>query len=389
MNRFEPNWFSYVSLRKFYPMKTLFLSLVLFSYSFFSAQIAPRKVQLVILFDTSNSMDGLLNQAKAKIWAIVNEVSSLRYQGTIPQLEIAMYDYGNQSLNIKDNYVRQQLNFTKDLDLVSEKLFGLTTNGGDEFCGAVIQKSLSDLSWSANNGDLKLIYIAGNEPFNQGPISYKEACALAKTKGVLVSTIFCGPYDEGVRTFWQDGATCSGGDFFNINSDQALSYMATPYDSLIQSNNLKLNGTYVSYGVDGVDKKNKQVRQDENAKTLNNAVMVERAVAKGSTNYWNGAWDLIDAAAADSTFISKLEEKDKTDELKGKTAEEIKTIVAEKTKEREQIQQEIATLNVKRVAYIEAESKKNQVKTDDFGTAVAKSLRKNAVLLGFDNATEK
>jgi len=370
-------------------MKTLFLSIVLFSYSFFSAQIAPRKVQLVILFDTSNSMDGLLNQAKAKIWAIVNEVSSLRYQGTIPQLEIAMYDYGNQSLNIKDNYVRQQLNFTKDLDLVSEKLFGLTTNGGDEFCGAVIQKSLSDLSWSANNGDLKLIYIAGNEPFNQGPISYKEACALAKTKGVLVSTIFCGPYDEGVRTFWQDGATCSGGDFFNINSDQALSYMATPYDSLIQSNNLKLNGTYVSYGVDGVDKKNKQVRQDENAKTLNNAVMVERAVAKGSTNYWNGAWDLIDAAAADSTFISKLEEKDKTDELKGKTAEEIKTIVAEKTKEREQIQQEIATLNVKRVAYIEAESKKNQVKTDDFGTAVAKSLRKNAVLLGFDNATEK
>ena len=117
--------------------------------------------------------------------------------------------------------------------------------------------------------------------------------------------------------------------------------------------------------------------------------MVERAVAKGSTNYWNGEWGLIDAAAADSTFISKLEEKDKTDELKGKTDEEIKTIVAEKTKERQLVQQEIAALNVKRLAYIEAESKKNKTKTDDFGTAVAKSLRKNAVVLGFDNLTEK
>lgn len=375
---------------KFYPMKYIFLPLfAFFIVNYLTAQTVKRKVQLVILFDTSNSMDGLLNQAKAKIWAIVNEVSALRYQGTIPQLEIAMYDYGNQSLNIKDNYVRQQLNFTKDLDLVSEKLFGLTTNGGDEFCGAVIQKSLSDLSWSTDNGDLKLIYIAGNEPFNQGPISYKEACALAKTKGVLVSTIFCGPYDEGVRTFWQDGASCSGGDFFNINSDQTISYIATPYDSLIQTYNYKLNGTYVSYGFSGADKKNKQVRQDDNAKTLNNAVMVERAVAKGSTNYWNGEWDLIDAAAADSTFISKLEEKDKTDELKGKTDEEIKTIVAEKTKERQLVQQEIAALNVKRLAYIEAESKKNKPKTDDFGTAVAKSLRKNAVVLGFDNLTEK
>jgi hypothetical protein len=329
-------------------------------------------------------MDGLLNQAKSKIWAIVNEVAKLTYQGASPALEIAMYDYGNQSLNTKDNYIRQQLNFTKDLDLVSEKLFGLTTNGGDEFCGAVIQKSLTDLSWSADNGDLKLIYIAGNEPFNQGPISYKESCALAKTKGVLISTIFCGPYDEGVRTFWQDGATCSGGDFFNINSDQAITYISTPYDSLIQTNNVKLNGTYVSYGFSGADKKQKQAKQDDNAKDLNEAVMVERAVAKGSTYYWNGDWDLVDAVAADSTVLTKLKAEDRTDELKDKTDEEIKVLVTEKSKERERVQKEISELNQKRLAYIEQQSKNSNSKPDDFGTAVAKSIRKNAVQLGFD-----
>jgi hypothetical protein len=371
-------------------MKHLFFSLFLFSLSFYSsAQINKRKVQLVILFDTSNSMDGLLNQAKSRIWAIVNEVSKLRFQGEIPQLEIAMYDYGNQALLLKDNYVRQQLNFTQNLDLVSEKLFSLTTNGGDEFCGAVIQTSLKDLSWSNDSKDLKIIYIAGNEPFNQGPVSYKEACTLAKTKGVIISTIFCGAYDEGVRTFWQDGATCSGGDFFNINSDQTVHYISTPYDSLIQTYNYKLNGTYVSYGSEGRLRKSKQAREDDNAGAMSESVMVERINAKAGANYRNGDWDLVDAVAMDSTILEKLTEEQLSDELKGKTDEDIKNIVAEKSKERENLKKEIGSLNLQREAFIAEQTKKSSTKTDDFGTAVAKSLRSHAENIGFDKSPEK
>jgi hypothetical protein len=37
------------------------------------SKISKRKIQLVILFDTSNSMDGLLEQAKSRLWEIVNE----------------------------------------------------------------------------------------------------------------------------------------------------------------------------------------------------------------------------------------------------------------------------------------------------------------------------
>lgn len=370
-------------------MKHLFFALALFSLSFYSfAQISKRKVQLVILFDTSNSMDGLLNQAKSRIWAIVNEVSKLRFQGEIPQLEIAMYDYGNQALRLKDHYVRQQLNFTQNLDLVSEKLFGLTTNGGDEFCGAVIQTSLKDLSWSNDSKDLKMIYIAGNEPFNQGPVSYKEACAFAKSKGVIISTIFCGAYDEGIKTLWQDGASCSGGDFFNINSDQTVQYIATPYDSLIQTFNDKLNGTYVSYGIEGFLRKSKQEREDDNAGAMSESVMVERINAKASANYRNGDWDLVDAVAMDSTMLEKLAQEQLSDELKGKTEEEIKTIVVEKSKERENFKKEIGFLNLQREAYIAERTKKSEGKSDDFGTAVAKSLCWHAKKIGFEKSME-
>ncbi|MEY4289249.1 MAG: hypothetical protein RLZZ30_1337, partial [Bacteroidota bacterium] len=81
-------------------MKKVFISLVLLLSAVMSqAQTTARKIQLVILFDTSNSMDGLINQAKSRIWAIVNEASGLQYQGQTPTLEIAMYDYGNAELS--------------------------------------------------------------------------------------------------------------------------------------------------------------------------------------------------------------------------------------------------------------------------------------------------
>ena len=44
----------------------------------------------------------------------------------------------------------------------------------------------------------------------------------------------------------------------------------------------------------------------------------------------------------------------------------------------------MSALNQKRLAYIEEQSKNSNSKPDDFGTAVAKSIRKNAVQLGFD-----
>ena len=83
---------------------------------------------------------------------------------------------------------------------VSEALFALKTNGGSEKCAWVIGDSLEQLSWSADNRDLKTIFIAGNEPFDQGPKPYAKACEAAVAKGVAVNTIFCGGHQEGADT---------------------------------------------------------------------------------------------------------------------------------------------------------------------------------------------
>ena len=345
-----------------------------------------KKVQVAILFDTSNSMDGLIDQAKTRIWGIVNEINSLRYNGEVPKIEIALYEYGKSTLSVKDDYVRKILDLTSDLDLISHQLFALTTNGGDEFCGAVIKHSLNELEWSNDPTDLKLIYIAGNEPFNQGPVNYKEVCSDAKAKGIFINTIYCGDYDQGVREFWKDGATCSTGDYFNINSDAKIVHIDTPYDSKIDLYNDSLNRTYYGYGNQGRMKKEMQVMQDSNAESQSMSSKADRVAAKASANYSNATWDIVDAVEEKEVDITKLKDEDLPAELKGKTEKEKLQFIEETKKDRVHYQKNIQELSVQRQKYIDEELKKRsgEAPVDDFGSSVNESIRKAALKNGYE-----
>lgn len=376
-------------------MKKLIFSigLTFFSFTAFNQLVPPqssRKIQVAILFDTSNSMDGLIDQAKSRIWSIVNEISTLRYQGQIPSIEIALYEYGNDGLNHSDHYIRQVQNLTSELDLISEKLFALTTNGGSEFCGAVIQESLDDLSWSAETGDMKMIYIAGNEPFNQGPVSYKEVCKKSVSKGIFINTIYCGPYDQGIREFWQDGATCSTGEYFNIDLDKAVVHISTPYDDKIRIYNDSLNATYYGYGLEGSYKKSNQVAQDVNAVGQSESVMAERAIVKSKASYSNASWDLIDAVDKGGKNIEDIKDEDLPEEFRGKTDDEKKDLFETKKADRERYQIEIGKLASDRQVFIDEEMKRRAEEgaVDDFGSSVNQSILKKAESLGYEKIGE-
>ena len=205
-------------------------------------------IKVALLLDTSGSMSGLINQAKAKLWEIVNELSYAKYGIKKPDLEIALYEYGNDGLSNEKGFIRKVLHFSNDLDEISEKLFSLTTNGGEEYCGQVIQTSLNELEWGKNKNDLRLIFIAGNEPFTQGKINYKDAIINAKEKDITINTIFCGDFRNGISGKWQDGATIGGGDYMTINHNKKIVHIVTPYDDEIIILNKKLNKTYIYYG---------------------------------------------------------------------------------------------------------------------------------------------
>jgi von Willebrand factor type A domain len=254
------------------------------------------KIQVALLLDTSNSMDGLIEQAKSRLWNIVNTLTTLKYEGKTPEIEIGLYEYGNDGLSATTNFIRQVTPLTTDLDLISEKLFTLKTNGGNEYCGAVIQDATKNLVWGKDNNNMKLIYVCGNEAFNQGGVNYKEAISDALKNDIYINTIFCGSQIEGVNTHWKDGADYGKGKFFNIDSNKVIQYIVTPYDDEITKCNDRINNTYINYGSRGYEKKRSQMKEDDNAKTISSANMTARAVSKSKAVYKNDSWDLVDKA---------------------------------------------------------------------------------------------
>ena len=339
--------------------------------------IKKQSIKIALLLDTSSSMDGLIDQAKAQLWEIVNELSYAKCEHEDPELAISLYEYGNDRLESSDGYIRQVLNFSGDLDEISEKLFSLTTDGGSEHCGEVIQTSLNQLKWGNNKDDLKLIFIAGNEPFTQGKINYKDATTNAVEKDIIVNTIFCGNYDNGISGKWLDGAKLTGGDYLNIDQNREIIHIATPYDDIIIRLNSKLNKTYVSQGSQGYAKMSLESTQDDNAMELEEVVAVKRAVSKSSKMYKNKSWDLVDAEKEKDFKYEKLDKKTLPKELQNKSTEELKAYVKNKSNERSEIQKEIQELNKKRTAFI-SKKRKATSSEETLDSAMIKAIKKQA-----------
>ncbi len=336
------------------------------------------KVQIALLLDVSNSMDGLIDQAKSQLWKIVNDMALAEYNGQTPDLEIALYQYGNDGLPAEEGFIRQVSQFTSDLDKISEDLFALKTNGGSEYCGQVIDVALKQLQWTSSNKDLKMIFIAGNEPFNQGTFDYKESCKKSIAKGIIVNTIFCGNLDEGITTFWKDGSDLADGKYMNIDQNVKDVYVASPFDDQIMKLNDQLNKTYIGYGSGGSKMKERQVTQDNNAGSMSEEVQINRAVSKSQGAYSNESWDLVDAYKKDDKKIEKLSEDELPSELKGKSKTEVKTYLDQKQKERDKIQKEINDLNDKRSKYV-AEKKKENAEENTLDAVMIKAVREQAV----------
>ena len=340
------------------------------------------RIQVALLLDTSNSMDGLIDQAKSRLWNIVNTLTTLKYEGKTPDIEIALYEYGNDNLSEQSNFIRQVTPLTTDLDLISEKLFALKTNGGNEYCGAVIQDATKQLKWDDGAVNMKLIYIAGNEAFTQGTVNYKEAIATALQNKIFINTIFCGNQAQGINGLWKDGADKGQGKFFTIDSNAAVQYINTPFDDQISKCNDKMNDTYIGYGSLGESKKINQMAQDKNAESVSYANKTERAISKSKKVYTNTNWDLVDKVKEDKDVLTKLKKEELPKEYQNKTKEEIKVIVAQKTQQREQLQKEIAELAKKRQEFIDAEAKKKNTQ-DDLGDAIGSSIVSLAKSKGF------
>ncbi|MBN2137690.1 MAG: VWA domain-containing protein [Sedimentisphaerales bacterium] len=336
-------------------------------------------VQMAILLDTSGSMSGLIDQARAELWAIVNEFIYARSGGVAPEVQVALYEYGKSSIPSKAGYIRQIVGLTTDLDKVSEELFALKTNGGSEYCGWVIKEATANLEWSDSPEDLKVIFIAGNEPFTQGPVDYRKSCKAAIGKNIVVNTIHCGVESAGLDGQWDMGAKLADGRYLCINHNKKTVHIAAPQDKEIMELSSRLNDTYIVYGTAGRFGYERQMAQDGNAAGLSSEAAIQRSLAKSSSNYRNDHWDLVDALAQDNMKLGQLKEEELPENMRKMSDDERKGYIESKRKERAEIQQKIQELNDKRKTYVAAEMKKQQQKDGvTLGSAILQAVREQA-----------
>lgn len=345
-------------------------------------------VQIALLLDTSGSMTGLINQARTYLWKIVNDMTLARQNGRLPDIRIALYEYGNDGLSFKDDWIRQVLPFTDDLDKVSEELFKLKTNGGTECCGAVIDRAVKELKWNTEDPNaLKLVFIAGNEPFNQGSVPYAESIARGLAKGITVNTIHCGSAGDRDTALWKDGAKKGDGSFLNIDHNATPPDPETPYDAELAGLSSSLNGTYLAYGSSEVqaERLGKQERQDKQALELSSSASIGRAMAKANkAAYRNTSWDLVDLYERDGLqALGKVNSAGQLPrELEGKTPEEVAAIVKKKAEERGTLQKKVRELDARRSEWLAKwkaqQSVSKNTRPDSLDDAIIRAVRKQA-----------
>jgi len=318
-----------------------------------------KPVDVVLCLDTSNSMDGLVDSAKRKLWAIVNDLAKME---PAPNLRVALYSYGNNTYDAGRGWVRREVELTTDLDEVYKRInmLRVAAAGSDELVARVTRDALAELKWIDDKDALRLIFVCGNEPVNQDKIvTLESVAATAALKGVIINTIYCGAANHADAAGWSAFATRCSGKYANIDQDRAKAEVVikTPYDDEIEKLGTKINATYLWYGALGAESRDKQLAQDGAAKDV--AGGVDRSVTKASRLYRLAEVDLVDRMQTDKDFdLKKIREAELPEVLRKMKSEEREPYLKKKAAERTEIQKKVADLSAQRALYIEAERKK-------------------------------
>jgi hypothetical protein len=322
-----------------------------------AAPAKPKSIDVALCLDTSNSMDGLIDSARRKLWTIVNDLARIE---PAPKLRVALYSFGNDTYSKDAGWVRKDLDLTTDLDEVYRQLYALRTKGGTEYAARAGRDALKDLAWTEGPDAIRILFVCGNEAATQDPtLSLENVAAEAKAKKVFLNTIYCGPATDNIYPGWKQYAALAGGKSANIDQESNRPDPATPFDAELTKLSTKINETYCWYGAKGDTAKRNQVAQDTNAAKEAVSVAADRGITKGGGCYTCPEADLIDRMLTDKTFdLKKIKDEELPEDMKKMKPEEREAHLKKKAAQRAEIQKQIAELAAKRAKFIADERKK-------------------------------
>ena len=335
------------------------------------------KIDVVFVLDTTGSMGGLIEGAKAKIWSIANQMISAK---PTPRLRVGLVGYRDRG----DDYVTKRFDLSDDIDTIYGHLQGFQAGGGGdtpESVNQALHEAVTLMSWSPGRDALKIIFLVGDAPPHmdyEGDVKYQATCQAAVKKDLIVNTVQCGGIGS-TTPVWKEIATLSEGSYVAIAQTGNMQVVSTPMDEELSRLNREIGTTIVAYGSER--ERGAVMAKQAVAEAAPAAASADRLAYNAATSkVVQGGGDLVDDLKEGRAKLTELKKDELPAELKDKTPEQQKAYLAQQETKRKELQAQVAGLVKKRQAYVDAEMKKAAAdgKGSAFDVEVARTLREQA-----------
>ncbi len=332
------------------------------------------KVEVVFCLDTTGSMGGLIDGAKAKIWAICNQIAGGK---PTPDLKVGLVAYRDKG----DDYVTKVVDLTDDLDKVHGQLKTFQAAGGGdtpEHVNKALEDAVHKIKWSDDKKTLKIIFLVGDAPPHMDytdDVKYPITCKKAVEKNIIINTIQCGT-DADCTKAWKDIAAKSEGSFAAIPQNGGVVAVATPFDAELVKINTELTKTVLVWG-------GREVQMAGEKKNMDSlALKAESAAGRVAYQAKNGqvaTYCLLDSIKQGKVKLEDVKKDELPEALKKLTVKEQKEYLDKLDKKRVELNKQVLDLDKKREAFV-AKKRAEDAKTgkSSFDSNVLEILRKQA-----------
>jgi hypothetical protein len=350
-----------------------------------SVVVAPAgsaRIEVAFVLDTTGSMSGLLEGAKAKVWSIANQLATGQPK---PDVRIGLVGYRDRG----DAYVTRRMDLTGDIDAVYAELFALRAGGGGdtpESVNQALHEAVTGLGWSTDPGVYRVLFLVGDAPPHtdyQDDVAYSESVDLARAKGIVVNTVQCGSLGT-TTPIWREIARTGAGQFAAIAQDGAMVTLAAPMDDELASLNRALAETVLAWGA---EEEKEEIRQK-----VRSSLAAAPEVAASRLSYLDktggrvnsGRHDLLDALDGGLVALEDVSPEELPSEMSEMDAPAREAYVAGQQERRRELKRKISILSNDRDAWVRGESERlaGEGKADGFDQKVLEAIRTQAAAKG-------
>ncbi len=315
-----------------------------------------RQIELVLVLDTTGSMSGLIERAKAELWGIVDQLSA---DDPSAQIRIGLVGFRDRG----DEYVTQIVDLSSDIDASYGKMVGFRADGGGdtpESVNAALAVAVGQIAWSRGGNVDRAIVLAGDAPPHMdyaGETQWPASVSKALSRGIAIHAIQCGA-DPETRRVWQEIAKSGAGTYGALSSTPAEA-LGSPWDEQLAALNRALAATVVAFGGDAVRERVRNAA--DRTKDADSATAASRVSYLGRRG--------VAATSEDGDLVSKLRDgavdwrhlkaDELPDALRGLTPQQLRQYLEDQLGHRRGLLSEVAYYAKKRDAYLEDQRAKD------------------------------